>query len=81
MTGIFFFPYIITVESIVTIIRKGCRTITREADQTLINFGMDWFLWDNGFNCQWFSFFFVMEIGIGVNGSDGLKNQLGRAQN
>ena len=25
--------------------------------------------------------FFVMEIGIDVSGSDGLKNQLGRAQN
>ena len=81
VTGIFFFPYIITVESIITIIRKGCRTITREADQTLINFGMDWFLWDNGFNCQWFPFFFVMEIGTDVSSSDGLKNQLGRAEN
>lgn len=28
-----------------------------------------------------FFFFFVMEIGIDVSGSDGLKNQLGRAQN
>ena len=26
-------------------------------------------------------FFVVMEIGIDVSGSDGLKNQLGRAQN
>lgn len=26
-------------------------------------------------------FFFVMEIGTDVSGSDGLKNQLGRAQN
>ena len=60
--------------------REGCRTITREADQTLITYGIDWFLWDNVFNCQWF-FFFVIEIGIDVSGSDGLKNQLGRAQN